>query len=134
MPPRINNTVQAAGSGYQDPWTGKAEMPAKVDVDITALDDDAVDSGGYLKPGFLFTVDGTPIGTGDTVHGGVVGMQRVAASNSATDIAAALTAHPVIVNTIGQLNRDALEYNLGRALNSDEEAGFVDGGSLKLLQ
>jgi hypothetical protein len=134
MPPRINNEVQAAGSGYQDPFIAKADYPAIVKVDVTALDDDAIDSGGYLKPGFLLTEDGAPISTGDTVYGAVPEAMRVATSNSDADIAAGLAAHPVAVITIGQLSRDAIEYNLGRALNADEEAGFVDGGSLKLLQ
>ena len=134
MPPRINNTVTAGGQGYQDPWIAKSEHPAIVKINVTALDDDAVDSGGYIKPGFLFTEAGAPIGTGDTVYGAAFEAIRVADSNSAEDLAAGLAAFPLAVGTIGQLSQDALEYNLGRALNGDELAGFVDGGSLKLLK
>lgn len=133
MPPRINSSVQAAGYGYQDPFTSKADHTAIVKIDVTGLDTDLVDSGGFLKPGALFNKDGGIIGVGDVVYGVVPEAIKVADSNSVTDLDAGLAAHPVAVVTIGQVNRDALEYNLGRALTADEIAGFTDGASLKLL-
>lgn len=99
----------------------------------------------YNGPGVNFTINagGTAFVAGDqytialvasdAVYGCTIEPVKVALTGSATDIAAASTAVDVTVGTIGQINRDILEDNLGRALTAGEIAGFGLAGSRIVL-
>jgi hypothetical protein len=135
MPPRINNETQAAGTGYQDVFNGPADHTGICKVDVTALDTDLVDSGGYLKPGAMFALNGTPVSGVEATKYVNPEAIKVAESNSAADLDAGLTAHPIAMVTRGQVVRDAVEYNLGRAMTAAEIAGFdLVSSQLSLLQ
>lgn len=74
--------------------------------------------------GDTFTWDVTA-GVSNRLRGVTIEAQKVAADNESGTIAALGTA-TVILATIGQVNRDIIEDNLGRALTDDEIAAFAD--------
>ena len=127
MPIRIRKTA-AGGSGYGWPFIGPVDHTVQLKVDVSALTLKEVDKRGYLKPGVPFKRNGTLIGAGEKLYGVSVEATRVAESNSADDLAAAVDPF-VAVATIAQVNRDIVEDNLARALTADEVAAFDAAGS-----
>lgn len=129
MPLSIENT--AGGTGYGNPFIGGVDHPAQITVDVSGLTTDEVDQYGYLKPGVPLTKTGVLVGASPAfVYGVTFEAQRIVPINPTNGTLAAVTADPIItVNTVGHANRDVIEDNLGRALTSDEIAGFDRAGS-----
>lgn len=133
MPMRVSQPTSES-SGYSLPFVGPINHTAQIEVDITALSDDEIDSKGYLKPGVPFRRAGTLVsGGGQFVFGVTIEPLKVADSNSAEDIAAASAAANVAVATICQINRALAEDQLGRAYTANELAAFDAAGSRCVL-
>jgi len=126
----VSLTTTAGGVTHGNPFVGPVNHTAQLKPDISALTANEVDANGYLKPGVPFTVAGLLPGAGTVVWGVTVEATKVAASNSAADIAAVTTDPFVTVATICQVNQDIIEDTLGRALTADELAAFAAAGSL----
>lgn len=134
MPIRFNPASATAGELYGNPFVGPLGHTAQIAVDLNSLTDDEIDAQGYLKPGIPLSKVGALVGAGVAVFGVTIEPLKVAADNEAATIAALSGAAQVAVGTIGQVNRDVIEDNLGRALTADEVAGFaVAGSTIKLL-
>lgn len=129
MPLAIENI--AGGQAYVNPFIGGVDHPAQIKVDVSGLTTDEVDAFGYLKPGVPLTKAGILVGAAPAfVYGVTFEAQKIVPANPTNVTLAAVTADPIItVNTIGHLNRDAAEDNLGRAYTADEIAGFDAAGS-----
>jgi hypothetical protein len=125
MPIAITN--EAGGMSYANPFVGPVDHPAHVKVDISGLTDDEVDAKGYLKPGVPLKENGTLVGSAEAVFGVVIEAVKLplAVLPATTSSLGSETGDCfVAVATIGQVNRDIIEDNLGRALTSDEVTGF----------
>jgi hypothetical protein len=132
MPLAISRTT--GGLAHAPAFVGEILATDEVRVVVTALSANEVDANGYLKPGVPFLQTGALV-TAGAVYGVTIESIKVAASNSSADIAAATTAIPVAVGTIGTVNRDIAEDNLGRAYTAAEIAGFgLAGSTLKLTR
>lgn len=128
MPITIED-VAVEASTYGKPFVGPgAQYTDVVKIDISDLTDNEVDTYGYLKPGVPLAKDGNLIGSGVPVWGVTLESIKIAASNVAAVLDAATDCF-VAVGTVGVVNRDIMEDNLGRALTSDEIAGFDLAGS-----
>jgi hypothetical protein len=126
-------TEVAGGASYASPFVGPVDHPAHVKLDISGMTDDEIDANGYIKPGVPLRESGVLIGSGNPVFGVVIEATKVAADNASGTLAAATDVF-VAVATIGQVNQDIIEDNLGRALTADEIAGFnLAGSKLTLL-
>lgn len=132
MPIAINST---AGAVAHAPVfvTGPLNTDV-VKVDVSALTSAEIDTYGYLKPGVPLLQTGLPVTAGGAVYGVTIEAIKVAASNAGADIAAAVDPF-VAVGTIGTVNRDIAEDNLGRVYTAAEIAGFgLAGSTLKLTR
>lgn len=129
MPLEITNT--AGGSTGANPFIGGVDHPAQIKVDVSGLTTDEVDQFGYLKPGVPLAKTGILVGGSPAfVYGVTFEAQKIVPASPTNDTLAAVTADPIItVNTVGHVNRDVIEDNLGRALTSNEIAGFDAAGS-----
>lgn len=102
----------------------------EVRVDISDLTTAEVDADGRIKPGLPLRKTGDIIGSGNAVYGVVIEAVKIVAANPTdASLAANTGTFPVVVGTIGTVNRDVAEDNLGRALTADEIAGFDLAGS-----
>lgn len=121
----------AGGRVYSNPFIGGVDHPAQIKVDVSGLTTDEVDQYGYLKPGVPLAKTGILVGASPAfVYGVTFEAQKIVPNNPTNETLAAVTADPIItVNTVGHINRDVLEDNLGRALTADEIAGFDRAGS-----
>ncbi len=112
--------------------TGPTETDV-VKVDVSTLTANELDTAGFLKPGVPFLKTGLLV-TAGAVYGVTIESIKVAASNAAGDIAAAVDPF-VALGVIGVVNRDIMEDNLGRVLTAAEIAGFdLAGSTLKLTR
>lgn len=129
MPLKIEST--AGGRAYGNPFIGGVNHPAQITVDVSGLTTDEVDEFGYLKAGVPLTKAGILVGASPAfVYGVTFEAQKIVPVNPTNDTLAAVTADPIItVNTVGHINRDVAEDNLGRALSANEIAGFDAAGS-----
>ncbi len=129
MPLGIETT--AGGRAYANPFIGGVDHPAQIKVDVSGLTTDEVDEFGYLKPGVPLAKTGILVGSSPAfVYGVTFEAQKIVAANPTNTTLGADTSDPIItVNTVGHANRDVIEDNLGRALTSDEIAGFDRAGS-----
>lgn len=129
MPLGIETT--AGGRAYANPFIGAVEHPAQIKVDVSGLTVAEVDEFGYLKAGVPLAKTGILVGADPAfVYGVTFEAQKIVPANPTDVSLAAVTADPIItVNTIGHINRDVLEDNLGRALTANEIAGFDRAGS-----
>lgn len=125
MPIKIEST--AGDSVYASPFVGPVNHTAPLPVNIAALTTAEVDADGYIKPGLPLAADGTTVGAAERVYGIVIEPIKVAESNASADLTAAGTV-TLTVATMGQVNRDVIESNLGRVLTANELAGFNLGG------
>lgn len=121
MPIRISST--SGGTMYGNPFVGEKLGPVAVVVDVSALTTDEVDEHGYLKAGVPLTINGALIGAANTAVVGIV-PEAIKIADSNTDLASVTTDPFVTIYTIGAVNRDIIEDNLGRALTADEVAGL----------
>ncbi len=104
-----------------------------VKVDVSTLTTSELDTAGFLKAGVPFLKTGLLV-TAGAVFGVTIESIKIAASNSAADIAAAVDPF-VTLGTFGTVNRDVAEDNLGRVLTAAEIAGFdLAGSTLKLTR
>lgn len=128
MPLGVETT--AGGRVYANPFIGGVNHPAQIKVDVSGLTVNEVDQFGYLKAGVPLTKTGVLVGSGAFVYGVTFEAQKIVPDNPTNTTLGAVTADPIItVNTVGHINRDVLEDNLGRALTADEIAGFDAAGS-----
>lgn len=129
MPLEITKT--AGGIAVGNPFVGAAEQPDHVKVDVSGLTINEVDTNGYLKPGVPLAKTGILVGASPAfVYGVTKEAQKIVPANPTNATLAAVTADPLItVFTLGLVNRDIIEDNLGRALTADEVAGFDRAGS-----
>lgn len=132
MPIKIRET-SASGQSYVDPFVGSVDHPAPVTVDPSTLFGlDYLDGNGYVVPGALFTSAGAPLSNNgvdqnETLHGVLIEATKVVDPAGAAATQAELDAEAnrsLIVATICQINRDALEDNIGRALSVSEVAAI----------
>src|ERR1043165_9843479 len=111
-------TTVAGGTGYGNPFIGGVNHPAQIKVDVSGLTTDEVDQFGYLKAGVPLTKTGVLVGADPAfVYGVTFEAQKIVPNSPTNTTLGAVTADPIItVNTVGHINRDVLEDNLGRAL------------------
>ena len=122
-------------TGYGHPFTGAVLGLQQVVVDISELTTAEVDADGFLKPGVPFKKDGTLAdGTsGEFIY--AVNPEPISIAHATippTDVslAADTRTYPIGMATIGEINRDIVEDNLGRALTASELAAFNAAGSM----
>ena len=131
MPLTVTKTT--GDYAYGSPFVGPVDHTAVLDVPLSALTDDEIDSQGNLKPGIPLTKAGALVGVAPAfVYGVTVEAVKVAADNASATIAALGTIH-VTVSTIAMVKKDMVEDILGRALTADELAGFDRAGSKHVL-
>lgn len=125
----VETTV--GGQSYSNPFLGGVDHPAQILIDISGLTTDEVDAFGFLKPGVPLTKAGILVGASPAFPYGVTfEAQKISPINPTNGTLAAITVDLIItVNTIGHVNRDVAEDNLGRAYTADEIAGFDRAGS-----
>lgn len=126
MPMSITSTDGA--TTYASPFVGPVDHTVHVQVDVSALTSAEVDSKGYLKPGVVLTLAGVVPGASNTARIGVtVEATKIVAAGATL---ASVTADPLVaVATVGQINRDIAEDNLGRAYTANEIAALNGVGS-----
>lgn len=141
--PLRTTSVATAGTQYatQGLFVGPVDHTHSLLVDLSDLtyaDESGgeVDADGYLIPGTPLKKDGTLAdGTTDEfIFGVVVEPVNVGVGfvDADTDLDALTDIH-VAVATVGQVNRDIVEDNLGRALSANEIAAFDAAGSKLVL-
>lgn len=122
MPGRVK-AVSNKGELHPSPFIGPIDHTTTVRVDVSGLDNKAVDSKGWLKPGVILTRTGALAGDGETDalkgFGAVVEAVKVAEGNT-TALLGAGSDIDVAVAVICVINRDILEDSLGRALTTHE--------------
>lgn len=126
--------IKTAGTTMYGPvFVGPVEHVQQVVVDISELTLNEVDVDGYLKPGVPFKKDGTLAdGTANefiyAVNPEPIKIVNYVPTN------ALLTADTAVVHvgmgTIGEINRDVAEDNMGRAYTANELAAFDAAGSM----
>jgi hypothetical protein len=143
--PLIFGTATTSGTGQTNPFVKDQGVPAQVTVDLSTLTAGAtgeVDSNGWLKAGVPFKLASgklTLVTTGTFVYAvnpepiplNVTGLNK--GTVTTTTLGNETVDHAIGVVCSGVVNRDIIEDNLGRALNSDEIAGFTVAGSLLRL-
>jgi hypothetical protein len=131
--PIVIKSLASEGVTYGNPFFGKALATDTVVLDISDLTADyEVDADNMLKPGLPLAKDGSTIASGVPVYGVVLeAVPLKHATDPATNasLAADTGTMQVTVGTHGNVNRDIVEDNLGRALTADEIAGFALAGS-----
>jgi hypothetical protein len=131
--PNTATTLTSEGDTYGNPFIGPVNHTMTVRLDVSGLTNDEVDANGYIKPGTPLLSTGLLVSApAQVVYGVVIEPIKVAAGNAAGDLSGA-TDIDIAIGTIGQVNRDIVEDNLGRVLTADEIAGFdLAGSHLKL--
>lgn len=129
MPIGVKTT--AGGLAHAPVFVGNIVNTDVVQVDISDLTTNEVDQNGYLKPGVPFDKSGNTVGSGVAVYGVTIEPIKLPHNTippTNTSLGADTGTCPVAVG-FGLVNRDIIEDNLGRALTSDEIAGFDLAGS-----
>lgn len=129
----LSVTKTSGTTGYGHPFVGEVLGLQQVVVDISELTLNEVDLDGYLKPGVPFKKDGTLAdGTGgEFIYAVNPEPQKIVKYVPTNALLAADTATiPVGMGTIGEINRDIAEDNLGRAYTANELAAFNAAGSM----
>lgn len=133
MPLSIKKTVGT--TTYGPVFIGDILGMQQVVVDISELTTAEVDADGYLKPGVAFKKDGTVAdGTGGefiyAVNPEPQNLRMAVLPPTDGTLAADTRLYPLGMGTIGEVNRDIAEDNLGRAYNANELAAFNAAGSM----
>jgi len=107
----------------------------QVVADISELTTAEVDADGYLKPGVPFKKDGTLAdGTAGefiyAVNPEPINLHLATVPPTDVTLAADTSTVPVGMGTIGEINRDIAEDNMGRAYTANELAAFNAAGSM----
>lgn len=129
MPIRVSTTT--GGNVHAPVFVGQILNTDLVWVDVSDFTTAEVDSRGYIKPGVPLQKDGNKIGSSGVVWGVTIeatDLQLATVPPTDASLAADTKTFPVVVG-FGLCNRDIMEDNLGRALTSDEIAGFDLAGS-----
>lgn len=125
MPLGITTTTR--GLIHSPVFVGQITGTDVVKVDLSTLSDEEVDADGYIKPGVPLAKDGTIVGSGVAVWG--VTIEAIKVASGGTDAILDAATDCFVTVGFGLCNRDIMEDNLGRALSSDEIAGFALAGS-----
>ena len=133
MPIAMKKTVGT--TTYGPVFIGSILGMQQVLVDISELTTDEVDEDGYLKPGVAFKKDGTLAdGTGGefiyAVNPEPQNLRMAVLPPTNTTLGADTRLHPLGMGTIGEVNRDIAEDNMGRAYTANELAAFNAAGSM----
>ena len=128
------SVVKTAGTTTYGPvFIGSVLGLQQVVVDISELTTKEVDADGFLVPGVAFKKDGTLAdGTGGEFIYAVNPEPQKIINYVPTDVllAADTATIPVGMGTIGEVNRDVAEDNMGRAYTANELAAFDAAGSM----
>lgn len=133
MPLHIKKT--AGGTTYGPVFIGDILGMQQVVVDISTLTTDEVDADGYLKPGVAFQKDGTLVSAGSgqfvyAVNPEPQNLRMAVLPPTNGTLSGDTRTWPLGMGTIGEVNRDIAEDNMGRAYNSNELAAFNAAGSM----
>jgi hypothetical protein len=126
MPMHVKKTT--AVSTYDPPFLGEILAMEQVLVDISELTTDEVDADGWLKPGVPFKQDGTLAdGSGHiyAVNPEAQNLHMAVLPPTNGTLAADTRTYPLGMGTMGTVNRDIIEDNLGRALTANELTAFA---------
>jgi hypothetical protein len=129
----ISVTKTTGTTGYGHPFVNGVLGLQQVVVDISELTIAEVDADGYLKAGVPFKKDGTLLdGTANEFVYAVNPEAIKIVQYVPTDVllAADTATIPVGMGTIGEINRDIAEDNMGRAYTANELAAFDRAGSM----
>lgn len=133
MPVAVHKT--SGTTGYGHPFVNGVLGLQQVVVDISELTIAEVDADGFLKPGVAFKKDGTLLdGTAlefvYAVNPEPQNLRLATIPPTDVSLAADTKTFPVGMGTIGEVNRDIAEDNMGRAYNANELAAFDAAGSM----
>ena len=133
MPLAIKKTV--GGTTYGPVFVGPVMAMQQVVVDVSELSTDEVDADGYLKPGVAFKKDGTLAdGTGGefiyAVNPEPQNLRLATIPPTNTSLSNDTKTFPLGMATMGEVNRDIAEDNMGRAYTANELAAFNAAGSM----
>jgi hypothetical protein len=112
---------------YAPVFLGEILAMEQILVDVSELTTDEVDADGWLKPGVPFKQDGT-LADGSGVIYAVnpepqnLHLATVPPTN--TSLGNDTKTYPLGMGTMGTVNRDVIEDNLGRALTANELTAF----------
>lgn len=126
MPMHVKKTVGT--TIFEKPFVGEILAMDQVLIDVSELDTTQVDADGWLKPGVMFKQDGTqPDGSGAIYAVNPESQNLHLDTIPPTDVslAADTKTYPLGMGTIGMVNRDIIEDNLGRALTANEISAFA---------
>lgn len=126
MPMRVKKT--AGDTTYAPVFIGEILAMEQVLIDISELTIAEVDADGWLKPGVPFKQDGTLAdGSGCIYAVNPEPQDLFLATIPPTDVslAADTKLFPLGMGTMGTVNRDIIEDNLGRALTGNEITAFA---------
>jgi hypothetical protein len=132
MPVSVKKT--SGTTGYGHPFVNGVLGLQQVVVDVSELTIAEVDADGYLKPGVPFKKDGTLLdGTANefvyAVNPEPQNLRLTTIPPTDVSLAADTKTFPVGMGTIGEINRDIAEDNMGRAYTANELAAFDRAGS-----
>jgi hypothetical protein len=133
MPVNVKST--AGGTTYAPVFIGDIIAMQQVLVDISTLTTDEVDADGFLKPGVAFQKDGTLVSAGSgqfvyAVNPEPQNLRMAVLPPTNATLAADTRTFPLGMGTIGEVNRDVAEDNMGRAYNANELTAFNAAGSM----
>lgn len=133
MPLHIKKT--AGGTTYGPVFIGDILGMQQVVVDISTLTTDEVDADGYLKPGVAFQKDGTLVSAGSgqfvyAVNPEPQNLRMAVLPPTNGTLSGDTRTWPLGMGTIGEVNRDVAEDNMGRAYSSNELTAFNAAGSM----
>lgn len=126
MPMHVKKT--AGGTTYGPVFNGDILAMEQVLVDVSELTTDEVDADGWLKPGVPFKQDGTLAdGSGHiyAVNPEPQNLRLDTVPPTNASLAADTKTWPLGMGTMGTVNRDVIEDNLGRALTANELTAFA---------
>lgn len=126
MPMHVKKT--AGGTTYAPVFLGEILAMEQILVDVSELTTDEVDADGWLKPGVPFKQDGTLAdGSGHiyAVNPEPQDLRLDTVPPTNVSLAADTKTYPLGMGTMGTVNRDVIEDNLGRALTANELTAFA---------
>lgn len=126
MPMNVKKT--AGTTVYAPVFIGEILAMEQVLVDVSELTTDEVDADGWLKPGVPFKQDGTLAdGSGCiyAVNPEPQDLRLATIPPTNTSLSNDTKTYPLGMGTMGTVNRDIIEDNLGRALTGNELTAFA---------
>lgn len=126
MPMHVKKTV--GGTTYSPVFLGEILAMEQVLVDVSELTTDEVDADGWLKPGVPFKQDGTLADGSGCIYAVNPEPQNLHLDTippTNTSLSNDTKTYPLGMGTMGTVNRDIIEDNLGRALTANELTAFA---------